>query len=460
MFLSYKNRQISSWGEIKSYFVIAACIFASNFIFITDPRADPANNISELSHKIIANPSDLSLTYSYVSANVEAGDYEAAIGALERLLMFNPKLSRAEMELGFLYARLGSYQVASHHLNEALAIGDLNSVQQAQIRAQLLDIEKRNQKNRFTGRMLAGLRAQTNANFFPSNGLFQIGGVGYRSSVRQQGDVNSYEMIQFAHDYDFENQNSDQLETRGAFYATQQFSLPTLNVSVFSGSIGPRFGLPEAPIQGVSVKPYVSGIASTLGNQNYLNSGGAGIVTRIPLTTHFAIDPGFEWRSLFVNRNNATNGGYAYSTVSTIASGDALTGYVSGSYQITDRVKFEGRGAYTRANAFLAVQTSNQFDLQGMIRMEFDPPNPEFSQRWSVAPFARYTNLRFDEANPLVDPWVARHDEVWAGGIFLDAPISENIGFVGNIEYANNNSNISNYKLENFLVSLGPSVKF
>jgi hypothetical protein len=88
--------------------------------------------------------------------------------------MFNPRLSRAEMELGFLYARLGAYQAASEHLNLALSIGDLDIAQQTQIRAQIADIDKRNEKNRVTGRIIAGLRSQTNANFFPSNGLFQI----------------------------------------------------------------------------------------------------------------------------------------------------------------------------------------------------------------------------------------------------------------------------------------------
>jgi tetratricopeptide (TPR) repeat protein len=198
--------------------------------FPVNLRADTVTQKSELAVNVSNNPSDLDKTYKFVSVSIETGDYEAAIGALERILMFNPRLSRAEMELGFLYARLGAYQAASEHLNSALNIGDLDTSQQTQIRAQLADIDKRNQRNRVTGRILAGLRAQTNANFFPSNGLFQIGGVGYGSTLRRQGDVNSYEMIQIAHDYDFENQNGDQLETRGAFYATQQFTIPTLNV--------------------------------------------------------------------------------------------------------------------------------------------------------------------------------------------------------------------------------------
>ena len=42
-----------------------------------------------------------------------------AIGALERLLMFNPDLSRARKELGFLYARLGNWELAAQHLRAA-----------------------------------------------------------------------------------------------------------------------------------------------------------------------------------------------------------------------------------------------------------------------------------------------------------------------------------------------------
>lgn len=168
------NRIKTRLGRILTCMMLAFCI---NY-FPTNLRAETLGQKLELAAHISNNPADLDSTYKFVALSIESGDYEAAIGALERLLMFNPRLSRAEMELGFLYARLGAYQAASEHLNLALSIGDLDIAQQTQIRVQIADIDKRNEKNRVTGRILAGLRSQTNANFFPSNGLFQIGGVG------------------------------------------------------------------------------------------------------------------------------------------------------------------------------------------------------------------------------------------------------------------------------------------
>ena len=125
------------------------CAFSSPFAIAQglsvidepDARAEQAR----LSDHIRQHPTDYEATYRYVLLSTELKDYEAGIGALERLLGFNPSLSRARKELGFLYARLGAYQVAAQHLRKALAAGDLDPVQVAQIEAHLSDIEKQNE---------------------------------------------------------------------------------------------------------------------------------------------------------------------------------------------------------------------------------------------------------------------------------------------------------------------------
>lgn len=78
---------------------------------------DARTEQSRLAEHIRLHPTDYEATYRYVAISTELRDYEAAIGALERLLMFNPGLARAEMNLGSLYARLGAYQVAAQHYN-------------------------------------------------------------------------------------------------------------------------------------------------------------------------------------------------------------------------------------------------------------------------------------------------------------------------------------------------------
>ena len=208
-----------------------------------DARAEQAR----LADHIRQHPTDYEATYRYVLLSTELKDYEAGIGALERLLGFNPSLTRARKELGFLYARLGAYQVAAQHLRKALAAGDLDPVQVAQIEAHLSDIEKQNEASRWYGRFQTGVRSQSNANFFPSNNLFSVGGINQIALAPRKSDFNGFELGEVAHDFDFQNQRGDIFETRVSGYATQQFHLSQYNVGLLSASAGPRLALaPDA----------------------------------------------------------------------------------------------------------------------------------------------------------------------------------------------------------------------
>lgn len=415
---------------------------------------------ARLAESLRANPADYNTAYRYVLLSTELRDYEAGIGALERLLMFNPNLSRARKELGFLYARLGAYELAAQHLRAARDGGDLDATQMAQIESQLPDIEKRMQTNRLSVRMHTGLRVQSNASFFPSNGLFQVGGVGIGSVGSRKSDVNSFQLIQAAHDLDFENQRGDALETRVTAYATQQFSLPQYSVALFAGSIGPRFVIAPETFRGLSVRPYLTGAVSMLGSTNYLNAGGAGLSFRAEVTPEIAFEPGFEWRALWVDRSRGVGVSQFYSSLSTLATGDVVTGYLGGSFRITNNIRLDGRVAYSRANAGLASQSSDQVDVQAMLRLEVDPPHPLIGRKWTIAPYARFTQLAFDSANFLVNPWVARRDAAWIEGIMLDAPITATFGFNGQLEFARNDSNLTNFKTNNVSVTFGPTARF
>lgn len=436
--------------------LIVALAFVAPAFAEDDPRAEQAR----LAAHIQQNPTDYEATYRYVTLSSDLRDYEAGIGALERLLMFNPNLARARKELGFLYARLGAYGLAAQHLRKALGEGGLDPVQVAQIESQLPDIEKRTESNRLYLRMHVGLRAQSNANFFPANNLFQVGGVGVASAAPRQGDINSFQLVQAAHDLDFQNGRGDQLETRVTGYATQQFRLPQYSIALFAGSIGPRFYFAPDFYQGLSIKPYLTGAIAMLGSNNYLNSGGAGVNLRAEFSSGFWLEPGAEWRALWVDPGRGVFGPATFGTLSTLATGDVVTGYLGGSYRITNDIRLDGRVAYSRAGAGNAQQSSDQVDVQAMLRLEVDPPLPIIPRKWTIAPYARFTHLAFDAPNFLVNPLVARRDSAWIEGIMLDAPITATFGFTGNLEFARNDSNLPNFKTQNVSVTFGPTAKF
>ena len=257
-----------------------------------------------LAEEIRLHPTDYDKTYAYIRLASQLGYDEEAISALQRLLMFNPNLARARKELGYLYAKLGADRSAELQMKRALESPSLDPSQKAQIEAQLPDVEKAAEDKRLYGSLQIGMRSQSNANFFPAGGLFGVGGVQTNALGGQRSDVNSFQLLQTGLDWDFLGHGGPTLEMRGLIYATQQFKLPQYDVALFAGSVGPRFEI--AP--GLSVKPYATGAASVLGDINYLNDGGGGITFRKTFGRDLMLEPGFEYRSLYVNNGGPYRG--------------------------------------------------------------------------------------------------------------------------------------------------------
>jgi len=410
---------------------------------------------TRLSDHLRRHPTDYDATYRYVLISRELGDHEAAIGALERLIAFNPALARARKELGVLYARLGAYQTAVLHLRAALEAPDLDPAQKAQIEALLPDVERQTESSRWSARLQTGLRSQSNASFFPANGLFLVGGAGVLSPLPRRADFNAFELVDIANDTDLDAERSAQLETRFKGYATQQFHLASYNVGVFGLSSGPRFALDPEFLPGASVKPYVTGLTSYVGGGSFLNSGGAGVVARLPaLGESLSIEPGVEYRYLGVSI------GGPFASLSAISTGGAVTASIGTIWRFSDALRLETRTAFTRHNAILRSQSFDEIEQQALARLDFDPPSASLGRKWSIAPYGRIFQLAFDAVDPMVDPWRPRRDVGWAAGVLVEAPITREIGVSAAFEYARNESNLPNFRTDNLSVWFGPVARF
>jgi hypothetical protein len=67
----------------------------------------------------------------------DRGDYEAAIAALERLLYYNSNLAHVKYELGTLYFKLRSFDMAKRYFKEALVTPGLDPVTRSRIEGYL-----------------------------------------------------------------------------------------------------------------------------------------------------------------------------------------------------------------------------------------------------------------------------------------------------------------------------------
>ena len=82
------------------------------------------------------------------------------------------------------------------------------------------------------------------------------------------------------------------------------------------------------------------------------------------------------------------------------------------------------------------------------------------TRNWSVAPFARYIETKFDAANPFIDPNIVRRDGQWSVGALFDAPITNYLGVSMAVQYDKTTSTLPNYRLDNFSVMFGPTARF
>ena len=114
-----------------SYGLPAVCLLAAQpgVAQSLDAKSEQAMLFAQIQ----AHPADHQSTLRYAVVSAARGDTEAAIGALEKLLVFNPGLTRVKFELGVLYARLGANETAIQYLRAAKAGGGLLVAQQAQI---------------------------------------------------------------------------------------------------------------------------------------------------------------------------------------------------------------------------------------------------------------------------------------------------------------------------------------
>ena len=262
------------------------------------PRAaQPERPCDAMFRQVLREPANLDLSFRFAEAAVRAGDHEAATGALERMLFYNPNLPRVKLELGILYFRLGSYEMARSYFQGALASGPPPEVV-ARVQPFLTEIDRRVSTTQWSVFGQLGLRYQTNANAGPTSQLVRGAGLDVILDKRfvKQPDWNAFGLGSVRHIYDFENQRGDLWETNFVTYAAKQFKIERLDLALAEIQTGPRLALLPDIWLGSSIRPYVLANAVGLGGSSYLTSVGAGLSLGLPVLDSVLLEPFAETR--------------------------------------------------------------------------------------------------------------------------------------------------------------------
>ncbi len=456
--------------EIVARAVFARCLIAACapvfvlFVSVQPTLAQEAGDEQErLYAQMLREPTNYEVTFAYVKIATDRGDYEAAIAALERILYYNPNLAHVKYELGTLYFKLRSFEMAKRYFNEALATPGLDPTTKARIEGYLPDADRQTQQSRFSGFAQTGVRYQSNANFSPSNGIITLSGVqlGLPSTTTKQADGNWFGLVGLSHDYDLNDALGSSFETRFTGYLTQQFKLDDLNVGLVDGSFGWRIPFTSSWFPGASVKPYLTGGNIWVGGSQYMASGGAGVVFTLPANSRLTFEPGFEWRhvSIAIDAPVATNA-VAASQLNEFSTGNWFTGGLSAKYAVTETIRLDSRGYYRRGEGQTDYQNFDQWVGEAALSFLVPPPLQAMPRYWTVSPFGRYIQTGFDAPNPFLDPTTKRTDKQWVTGVILDAPISQWLGLSATFQYDKTNSTLPNFRQDNYTILGGPTARF
>lgn len=407
-----------------------------------------------LYRKSLAHPSDYQTAFAYVQVSEALGDYEAAIGMLERLLFYNQDLPRVKFEIGALYFRLGSYEMAQRYFNEALATPGIDAITRSRIAAYLPAVQKELQPARSWLYLNGGIRYQSNASATPDSRQILSGGAPLPIDLSQPhgADWNAYQIAQFANDFGFGSQRQNTLETRVSGYLTEQFRLSDLNIASINATVGPRLLLGKIGRSEYTIKPYVIGSATSVGGASPSTNAGAGVTLTAPLGNDVALSPFVEWQRAWYD--NASNQN------ATLGNSDIVNTGLSAAIKFSDAVQMTVKGGYDRGTAANGYQSYTGYSAEIAFALRFDPPSRTMAHKWTLGPFARFSSIAFDAPNANIDPTVARSDRSWEVGVGLDAPLTPHFGFNAAVTYARTNSNIPNYSYDDWSAMLGTTARF
>jgi len=416
------------------------------------PSSTPATaagfDYDTLFQRMYRAPSDLDASFEFAERAVRQGDYEAAIGALERMLFFNPNLPRVKLELGVLYFKLNSYEMARSYLQEA-SKGPLSLEDRTQADAYLAEIERRMAPYEYSAFLQAGLRYQTNANFGADSPALRVLGqnVITANQFGKTADWNSFESVSafYARKLDL---RGDAVEVTFQGYNANQFRLRQFDLGFLETTLGPRIAFGQSS----SIKPYLIGDAAWLGNAPYFRAGGAGVSARTALGTLGIAEVVVE------NRWRSFSDSLAFPAANQ-QSGQDLTAAVSadlgfGALHVTTRLGYEDNRATTAFNSY------KRYSIDMTFPYGFTTSVLGVARQFAIAPTVGYSVTNYAAPFALVDPNIIRNDRELHYGAILDAQIYEALGVRTQILYSKSNSSLPNYGTSNFSISIGPTARF
>jgi hypothetical protein len=375
--------------------------------------------------KMMEQPADLDVLFKFATVASQAGDLEGAVSALERMLLINPDLPRVRLELGVLYYRLGSYEVARTYLDGALKSPELTPDVRQRAEQFMAEITRQEKRSRFSGEVFFGWRYQSNANLGPATSNVLLFGQAANLNQAALGtpDWGVVSSVQLRHVYDFGRQDKSALETLFTAYANRQFSVSQANVSLLDLTTGPRFEILSGTFEDFTLKPFGTVGAIWVNDVPYYTSYGAGLEGNVLLSDRLRNVSTFVWR-----RQDYPDS--TYLPTNSQFTGAEYTGTTIFQYQLAPLVTLYGNGSWQRyETAMTPWQSYTLWGVGGGMVFRFSDPLFKTSLPWSVNLSANEQWWSYDQPDPTIDPGTFRTQNDTILNLVFTVPFDERTTF-------------------------------
>jgi hypothetical protein len=458
-----QGRRTASFAGILGAAVVVAAGALAPIAWVAPAQGEEAPSVAPEKRQaydaafkaMMADPGNLDKTFAFAGLAVDVGDFDGAISALERMLLIDPNLPRVKLELGVLYYRVGSYQVAQNYLNEALASPNVPPEVTEKAERFLAEIDKRVARNRFSGSLYAGMRYQSNANAGPGGTNVRVFGIDavLSNQFTSKSDFNGFAAAQVKHEFDFQNQRGDTFESTALLYGTRQIEQTQVNLGYAELTAGPRFRFPTDGIGTFSVRPYGLIDFVSLDDIRYYWAPGGGLNLNAIVSPETTGDIVFEARDLRYRDTNKQ-------PFNTDRNGRELRGQVGGTQVLFDIVQLGAYFGVIDEDAQLKSQINREYDGTVTLSVVYKPPLVRGDLPWNTAIQATRAWINYREPDPTIDPDVTRRDRDWRLSLSTSVPITDQFGLNVTVARFMRDSSLPNFAYTNTSVAVGATFRF
>lgn len=413
-----------------------------------------------LFQKMLNNPDDLDTMFEFAKVATRLQRYEPAISTLERMLVYNQNLPRVRLELGVLYYRMGSYEVAESYFQRVKQREDVPPSVASRVDQYLGRIQDKQARNQFAGSFFLGVRYDSNANAGPEDDDVQFvnpfNGRVIEAELTQGQAEKDFSLVTtgfLRHTYDLQTRFDESWETTLLGYSTRHQDFPRLDVDFFELTTGPRLSFLPESLGDTSIRPYLLGNLVRLDRDLLARTFGGGAEFAAPFGPHLYGRANYELRYR------------DFEDVGASPNASDRTGYtqeldVALNYGLTSNLTATGRigVAHREAQEDFESYVEGFSEVGGRVR--YSAPGDLTKWPWVADASVRVTQTEYQEPDPTIALTQERSDtevQLSASNTFR---VNKAFAVELRLHHTIKQSNIPNFEFDNTSVTLGGRVRF